>query len=98
MAFVDSARRALLQVDPTLNGIDFLEVDTAPQGDNQRVLRVHFLPPQTPATSAKLDDLLNAAVTISVPITISGGVRIRSIHIIERTRVDDVLVLRVDKP
>jgi hypothetical protein len=98
LAFEDNARRALLQVDPVLNGIDYLEVDTTPESDNQRVLRVHFLPPQAPATSAKLDALLTATVGISVPITISGGVRIKSISIIERKRVDDMLVLRVNQP
>jgi hypothetical protein len=98
MAFEDNARRAALQQHSTLNGIDYLEVDTTPASDNQRVLRVHFLPPQAPATSAKLDALLTAALTPSVPIAIGGGVRITSIDIIERTRVGDALVLRVNQP
>ncbi len=97
LVFDDNARRAALQADLTLNGIDYLEVDTTPESDNQRVLRVYFLPPQD-SSSTKLDTLLNAALTPGVPITISGGVRIQSISIIQRSRVDDVLVLRVNQP
>ena len=98
LAFDDNARRADLQKHLVLNGIDYLEVDTTPESDNQRVLRVHFLPPQVPATSAKLDALLTAALGASVPILISGGVRIKSISIIDRQRVGDMLVLRVNQP
>lgn len=98
VAFVDNTRRATLQQHPTLNGIDYLEVDYAPESDNQRVLRVHFLPPQAPAPSAKLDTLLTALLGAGVPITITGGVRIKSITIIDRQRVGNVLVLRVNQP
>jgi hypothetical protein len=38
--FNDDARRSRIQQDAGLNGIDYLEVDTAPEADNQRVLRV----------------------------------------------------------
>ncbi|HET6485157.1 MAG TPA: hypothetical protein VFH83_01985, partial [Spirochaetia bacterium] len=98
IAIQDDARRGDLQQDPTLNGIDYLEVDTSPQGDNERVLRVHFLPDQSPAPQTKLDLLWTDILSAGVMIDISGGTRIRNVQVIERHRVGDVLVLRVDLP
>ena len=94
----DDARRGDLQRHLTLNGIDFLEVVTAPDADNQRVLQVHFLPPVAPATAAKLDALLAEIVTAPDHVTISGGVRIKDVIVIKVTRVEDTIAVRVDTP
>lgn len=99
----DDARRSRIQQHPTLNGIDYLEVDTAPEADNQRVMRVYLLPPDPhtdPALIAKVSALLD---TLALPangsqMRISGGVRTRHIRIIDAQRSGDHLRLRVDQP
>lgn len=46
--FDSDTRRNRIQQHATLNGIDYLEVDTEPAADDDRVLRVYFLPPNPP--------------------------------------------------
>lgn len=94
----DDARRALVRCHPTLNGIDYLEVTTAPAADNQRLLRVVFLPPEDPATAAKLDALLTELLTPPFPVTISGGVRVTDLRIEAVMRAGNSLLVRVDRP
>lgn len=101
--FDSDARRNLVQQHQTLNGIDYLEVDTEPAANKQRVLRVYFLPPD-PADDVALIAKVNALLTaLAQPdqranLVISGGVRTTDIKLIAVERVGDHLRLRVDKP
>ena len=70
----EQQRRADVLAHPTLNGIDFVEVDAA----DHRLLRVFFLKPVPPANAANPADP-NDAYGLRADlsrISITGGVRI----------------------
>ncbi len=84
----DDARRALLEKDPTLSGIDYLEVATDGL-NNQRLLHVHFFP------SAHLNTLLP---TLSAgQFSIQGGERVQDVQVLSAHRVGDRIDVRVDR-
>jgi hypothetical protein len=56
----DEERRALIQAHDTLQGIDYLEVVTAPPADNQKLLELHFLANTTADGERSLEALLDA--------------------------------------
>ena len=92
----DDARRALLEPS-LLQGIDYLEVVTAPPADNQLVLELHFVRKTTPAGAAALTTMLDALVADHSLISIRGGERVRGIQVADVRRVGDVLRVRVDE-
>ena len=79
-------RRAALLGHPTLNGIDFLEVDAT----DLALLHVHFLndlPPNAYGLPTQLER-----------ISVKGGTRIVGVRVKSATRVDDQLLdVRVDR-
>jgi hypothetical protein len=83
----DQQRRADLLAHPTLNGIDYVEVDAA----DQRLLRVYFVkpvPPANPANPADPDDAYGIRADLS-RVTIAGGVRIVGVQPESVTRQPD---------
>lgn len=88
----DVAQHALVQ------GIDFLEIVTAPAADNQRVLLVSFIPKSTPAGQAALGDMLDLLDGNLNAVEITGGVRVRDIEVLDVQRAGLVLSIRVDQP
>ena len=94
----DAARRALVRAHNELNGIDYVEVVTAPPADNQLVLEVHFIGKETPAGQQNLSDMLARLDGDAGKVTVEGGVRIRAIEVTNVTRVDDHLEVRVNEP
>jgi hypothetical protein len=83
----DKERRQAVIDDLHLNGIDAIEVP-ATSLNAQRFLQVYFLKPDF------IDDLVGHPDLF----TIEGGVRITGIRVLAVTRVDDHLVVEVDKP
>jgi hypothetical protein len=88
----DEARRALVAAHATLNGIDYIEVATEPQTDNQVLLRVYFIP------TVSLSSMLAALDGDTSNVRIEGGVRVRPIKVTEVTVDGDHLEVRVDHP
>src|SRR5215210_1967021 len=86
LACDDEARRARVVDHPTLNGIDYVEVSAASL-DEQRFIHVFFLKAPPPA----------ALVGGPEPFRVEGGVRIRNIRVLDVTRVDEHLVVEVDR-
>src|SRR5262245_12777525 len=83
----EQQRRADVLAHPTLNGIDFVEVDAA----DHRLLRVHFLkpvPPANPANPADPNDAYGLRADLS-RITLTGGVRVVGIRPTVVTRQAD---------
>jgi hypothetical protein len=83
----EQQRRADVLAHPTLNGLDFVEVDAA----DHRLLRVHFLKPVPPANAANPADP-NDAYGLRADlsrITIAGGVRVVGIRPTAVTRQAD---------
>lgn len=94
----DEARRAEVQKHVTLNGIDYIEVVTAPPADNQLVLEVYFIAKTTAGGQASLSAMLNTLHGATDKVTIHGGVRVQHIKVTTVTRVDDHLEVRVSEP
>jgi hypothetical protein len=94
----DQARRAKVQEHPTLNGIDYIEVATEPRTDNQRVLRVYFIPKATDEGTDRLSELLNALHGKKNLVEIRGGVRVRQIEVMDVLAREDHLEVRVNEP
>jgi hypothetical protein len=90
----DDARRAVVAAHEEWQGIDYLEVVTAPPEDNQLVLELHWLPNQTDAGRASLVALLDLLEGSPEPIRIASqeGARIR---VAEAKRIGAVLRIRV---
>jgi len=83
----EQQRRADVLAHPTLNGLDFVEVDAA----DHRLLRVHFLKPVPPANAANPADP-NDAYGLRADlsrITVTGGVRIVGLRPTAVTRQSD---------
>jgi hypothetical protein len=93
---VDTARDDVAQ-HPSLQGIDFLEIVTEPLADNQRVLVVSFLP-KSGSGQTNLESMLDDLHGDVENVTISGGVRVRAIEIVEVERDGNRLRIRVDQP
>ena len=89
----DERRREAVRATGVGNGIEYLEVvdsPDVPQGDRQRLLRVHFVNVPSPALLAHRH---------RTRCEISGGVRVTSIQVVPPLVFDgDVLVVRVDRP
>jgi hypothetical protein len=94
----DAARRALVRTDKKLNGIDYVEVVTAPPANDQLVLEVYFIAKETPAGRQSLSEMLGRLNGATGKVTIKGGVRIKPIEVTRVTRVDDHLEVRVNEP
>jgi hypothetical protein len=94
----DGARRALVRAHDELNGIDYVEVVTAPPAENQLVLEVYFIAKETQAGWESLLDMLDRLDGATGKVIIEGGVRIRPIEVTEVTRVGDHLRVRVNEP
>lgn len=93
----EDVRRALLRAHPTLDGIDYIEVVTEPDADNQRVLEVHFIPKRDAAAQQNLEALLDFLDGNTGAVRIEGGVRIRDIEVLAVDRVEDHLEVRVSR-
>lgn len=76
-------------VAPSLNGMDFLEVDAT-----QTILSVHFLHPLPGQT----DGVPAAPPLEPANLRIEGGVRIRQIQVLQVTAADRVLSVTVSAP
>jgi hypothetical protein len=94
----DEARRAQVQKHATLNGIDYIEVVTEPLADNQRVLKVYFIPKTTDEGQDVPSDLLNALHGKTNLVEIRGGVRVQHIEVTEVSARADHLEVRVAEP
>jgi hypothetical protein len=79
----DQARRGLIAESAALNGIDYVEVVTAPPAVDQMVLLVFFLEKDQSVAGAQasLDNLLTAIAASPTEVTIQGGVRIKGIQV-----------------
>ena len=91
----DDARRERLRSDPKLHGIDYLEVATSPQADNQRLLRVYFIDNPVAGNLATLLDDLDGDTTV---VRVTGGERITRIQVNEVKRAGAHLLVRVSEP
>jgi len=91
----DEARRAQLRIDPNRHGIDYLEVATTPQADNQRVLRVYFIEHDV---ASSLGSMLNDLDGDTTVVRVTGGERIRRIQVTEVARAGTHLRVRVSEP
>ncbi|MCC7174004.1 MAG: putative baseplate assembly protein [Bryobacterales bacterium] len=94
---VDTRRPAIIS-SPTLQGVEYLEVVTSPETDDQRVLLVYFLPKQGPGAAALIQLLDTLAANSDTLLAITGGVRIRDVAILNAAREGDHLRLRVNHP
>lgn len=94
----DEARRAQISEHPTLNGIAYIEVVTEPPADNQRVLKIYFIPKTTPAGRIGLSNMLDVLHDATDKIEIQGGVRISKIKVESVQRVGEHLGVRVSEP
>lgn len=94
----DGERRALVRAHDELNGIDYVEVVTAPPADNQLLLEVYFIAKETGAGQTSLSNMLDRLDGAAGRVTVEGGVRIRPIEVTEVSRVDDHLEVRVNEP
>jgi hypothetical protein len=90
------ARRDAIAVRDDLQGIDYLEVRTAPPADDERVLEVHFIAKRAPATTATLDAYLDALAAHPEAIHVLGGESRRHIRVVSAARAGEVLEVRVD--
>ena len=91
----DDSRRAQLRIDANRHGIDYLEVATTPQADNQRVLRVYFIEHDVAANLGAMLDDLDGDTTV---VRVTGGERIRRIQVTEVARAGNHLRVRVSEP
>jgi hypothetical protein len=82
----DDERRQAIINHPTLNGIEAIEV-TATTLETQRFVRVYFL------NTNGLNDLVGQTSLVAV----AGGVRITDLRVLGVTRVDDHIVVEVDR-
>lgn len=84
---------------PNLQGIDWLEVHTEPDADNQFVLAVHFVRKRAPATAADLTSFIDSLVTHPERVRIEGGQRVRDPRLAPGglSRVGDELRVRVSQ-
>lgn len=92
----DELRRASLIEHPTLNGIDYIEVDPA----DHRILRVFFVKRLPPAQPSDPDDAADAYGIAGHPrrIHVTGGTRVVGIRVVEATRrPTGFLEVRVDR-
>jgi len=96
----DPTRRAQIEQDPVLNGIDFVEVVTSPPSDDERVLQVFFIPknPGNLVGQANLVLLMQKLAAAPQEVTIEGGVRIQNIKVLGVTFVTDHIEVRVSEP
>jgi hypothetical protein len=83
----DEERRQAVIEDVDFNGIDYIEVP-ASSLDAQRFLHVYFLTP----------DFIDSLIGAPGRFAISGGVRITDIRPLAVTRVDNHLVVEVNRP
>ena len=96
-ADLDARRDAIAKRDD-LEGVDYLEVRTAPPAENQRVLEVHFIPKRPPGTFAKLDAYVDALVAHPEALRIAGGESRKHIRVVTAARAGHVLEIHVDRP
>ncbi|HYC93817.1 MAG TPA: putative baseplate assembly protein [Thermoanaerobaculia bacterium] len=94
---VDTARDDVA-ANEHVNGIDYVEVVTQPEPENQRVLRVHFIPKSTNPGKASLTAMLDAIAAEPKKVKVIGGTRIAEIEVVSVTRVDDMLRVEVATP
>lgn len=83
----EQQRRSDVLDHPTLNGIDYVEVDS----DDHTLLTVHFLKPVPPADSTDPNDTDDAYGLSADPgrVTITGGVRVVGIRVTQVERQPD---------
>jgi hypothetical protein len=91
-------RRDAISLRDDLEGIDFLEVRTAPPADNQLVLELHFIRKRPPGTDATLHAYIDALVAHPEAIRIGGGESRKHIRVVSAARSGEVLEVRVDRP
>jgi len=96
----EAQRRVLIEKDPLINGVDYVEVITSPAADNERLLQVYFIPkdPANVVGQANLILLMNKLAAASQEISISGGVRIQDIQVLGVSFVTDHIEVRVSEP
>jgi hypothetical protein len=96
----DAARRRQIQQDPTVNGIDYVEVVTSPAADDERVLQVYLIPkdPGNATGQANLTLLLQKLAASPNEVSIQGGVRVQNIQVIGVAFAGDHLDVRVNEP
>ncbi len=94
---VDTARDDIA-ANERVNGIDYVEVATQPAPDNQRVLRVSFIPKATAAGRTNLQAMLDEIASHPQRLRIVGGVRVRDIAVTGVARVDETLRIEVATP
>jgi hypothetical protein len=70
------ARRAALRSDPSVQGIDYVEVSA-----DQLTIAVHFIDEQDPARQPALTTLRNRLQTEPGRVSIEGGTRVRDIRV-----------------
>ena len=96
----DPTRRAQIEQDAILNGIDYVEVVTSPSADNERVLQVYFIPkdPGNLVGQNNLILLIQKLATAPQEVMITGGVRIQNIQVLSVAFVVDHIEIRVSEP
>src|SRR5215472_9633060 len=96
----DPTRRAQIEQDPILNGIDYVEVVTSPSSVNEKILQVYFIPkdPGNLVGQANLVLLMQKLATAPQEVTINGGVRIQNIKVLGISFVVDHIEVTVSEP
>jgi hypothetical protein len=96
----DPTRRAQIEQDPVLNGIDYVEVVTSPSSVNERILQVYFIPkdPGNIVGQGNLVLLMQKLATAPQEVTITGGVRIQNIKVLGVSFVVDHIEVQVSEP
>ncbi len=77
LSCAEDDRRKPFEADDVFQGIDFVEVVTAPPADNQYVLEVRFIQKDSAAGRTALAAILDDIEADPTSVTITGGVRVR---------------------
>jgi len=93
----DPQRREDIKGSSTLNGIDYVEVATADDLNDQRFLRVHFIPKEAGTPLTNLGYLLDALDNSEGLVRILGGTRTTDIGVQTVERVTNHLKIEADK-
>lgn len=91
----DDYRRQRLRAEAGVHGIDYIEVVATPGPDNQRVLKVYFIPKHH---DPSLGVLLAQLADLPSMIRIEGGMRIAEIQVMSARIVGSHLEVRVSEP
>jgi hypothetical protein len=96
----NATRRIQIEQDTQINGIDYVEVVTSPEADDERVLQVFFIPkdPANVLGQTNLTLLMQKLATAPQEVTIQGGVRVQNIQVLGVAFAGDHIDVQVSEP